>query len=344
MLELNWWSFEIALLSPWWLLLWPVVLVWWWRGVFQPVKLPNLAIRHAFFDAWLAQRQPVESHPYTQSQSLPVRRGRVAWGLTAMLLVLAMAQPVWFSPQQTEKVVLNQASGQLVLETSVSLLLREADGQTRLQQAQAFVHRLVAMREGQSVLGLSIFADEVYPVLSPTQDMAVITSMVDRLDAAFAGRQDSAILEAIQFAAWQLQSTSATPAWLLLMTDGAHASSRGELQSLMDWLAQTDIQLHVLLLGGDAAVAQPAGGLLYMPRQLDLLAHLAEWGVTVTPIEDEVAVEQLLHQLTQTAQAAQHSNNAQTQKAHSLTTILVLLALCVWLLVAWRAAQGGRNA
>lgn len=308
-----------------WLL--PLVLLWWWLAHFHVLTLPTVQLRHAFVDRWLAK---IDLIPSPGGQ-------RHWWGVTAVLLVVALAQPAFQTPGKTQTQPLVQASGMLVVETSVSLLLQEVDGNTRLQQLQSFVSQLAQERHTQARTGLVVFADEVYPVLSPTQDMRQVTSMVARLDAAFAGREDAALLEAVQFAGWQLAEQHSVNPWLLLITDGAHTATRGQLEVVMAWLARHSIAVTVLLLGSDASVeANPSSGLLYMPRQIAVAEAMAAYGAKVVKVEDERATSDLLTQLTQIVDSKVTETDVQTQDVHDLSAVFLLLSLVSVLLMWWR--------
>lgn len=307
-----------------WLL--PLVVIGWWFARFRAQTLPTVQLRHAFIDRWLTKT--------ALSGSSAAQRHW--WGLTAVWLVLALAQPAWQTPGKIQTQPLTQVSGMLVVETSVSLLLQEADGKTRLQQLQGFVSQLTALRHDQARTGLVVFADEVYPVLSPTQDRHQMSSMVSRLDAAFAGREDAALLEAVQFAGWQLVEQSAVNPWLLLITDGAHTATRGQLDAIMAWLTRHSIRVSVLLLGSDEAIESSASGLLYMPRQAALAEALSDYGAQVVKVEDAAAVSQLLAQLTQTVASEATETDTTAEDSQALSSVFLLLALLSALLMWWR--------
>ncbi len=308
-----------------WLLPW--VVIGWWFAHFRVQTLPTVQLRHAFVDRWLT-KIPLSGSSAAQ---------RHWWGLTAVWLVLALAQPAWQTPGKIQTKPLTQASGVLVVETSVSLLLQEMDGKTRLQQLQGFVSQLTVLRHDQARTGLMVFADEVYPVLSPTQDRHQISAMVSRLDAAFAGREDAALLEAVQFAGWQLVEQNAVNPWLLLITDGAHTATRGQLDEVMKWLSRHSIGVSLLLLGSDEVHETSASsGLLYMPRQPALAEALSSYGAQVVKVEDVAAVSQLLAQLTQPVASEATETDGTAQDVQALSSVFLLLALLSALLMWWR--------
>lgn len=318
---------QLIWLQPQVLWLLPVLLLWWWRAFFRALSLPSVQLRHAFVDRWLTKMAFDSS---SQSQ-------RHGWGVTGLCLLVALAQPAWQTAGKTQTQPLTQASGMLVVETSVSLLLQEADGKTRLQQLQAFVAQLAQARQAQARTGLVVFADEVYPVLSPTQDMNQVSSMVARLDAAFAGREDAALLEAVQFAAWQLTEQKSTQPWLLLITDGAHSASRGQVEAVMSWLNDHSIKLSVLILGSDKEPESiAASGLIYMPRQVALAEALSAYGVQVVKVEDEQAAASLIAQLTQSLTSEVRETDVQSTDEQDLSAWLIMLALCSALGMWWR--------
>lgn len=318
---------SFSFLSPLalWLLL--PVLFWGLWARFQWKGLPSVRVKHAFVDRFLPKAEVAE----------PKLR-RWVWLITGVLMVLALAQPAWQTAQSEQTVISQQANGMIVLETSVNMLLQETDGQSRLQQAQTFLTDLLAKRTHQGRTGLSVFADEVYPVLSLTADTFVMTSMISRLEPALAGREDSALLEAVQFSGWALsQEQTVQPSWLLLVTDGAHTASRGQLDTLLAWLTRHHIQLYVLMLGQAKAPEQVnAQGLLYTPRNMALAEKLQAQGVSVVLQEDQPAVQKLIETLTQTTPSTSVVTQSQAQ-VQSLTSYLLILILVLWLGIWWQA-------
>ncbi|MCH9742030.1 MAG: VWA domain-containing protein [Proteobacteria bacterium] len=316
---------KLVLLMPHMLWLFVPMFVWFVMSRFDWQFLPTIRLKHAFVDRFF-----VPEH-IKSSINLP----KFSWLTVAILLIFLLAQPVWQTNSSQRVLPLSQADGNLVVETSVSLLLKEQSGKTRLAQVQDFVDQLAQQRAKNARTGLVVFADDVYPVLPLTEDMTLVSAMVKRLDAAFAGREDSAILEALQFAGWQLTESGInnTTSWLLLVTDGAHAPTRGQLQEVMPWLQQHHIAVYVLLLGSDVALqTTDASGLLYMTRSSVMSEALARYGVSVTDVEDGVAVKNLIEQLTKKVHQTATEIDQQTKNNTDLSTYLLLLALGVWLL------------
>lgn len=316
----------LVLLEPWLLSLAVPLLLWAFLARLSWQSLPSVRVRHVFVDRFLPAHRPLAGASY-----------RLPWLIVGLLLVVALAQPVWQKPSEKVAIALVQTDLQLVIETSVSTLLLEADGRSRLQQAQQFIQALLRKRSEQSRTGLVVFADEVYPVLPLTQDSSVLEVMLLRLDAALAGREDAALLEALQFASWQLtqQATSAFSD-VLLLTDGAHAPTRGQLSAVVDYMNRHQIRLHLVLLGGDLVPESSSSGLLYMPRQRALVEQLAPFNIVPIVIEDTAGLAQLMAKLSATIAATGESDALNKVQQVSLVSYVLVLALFVWLAAWWR--------
>jgi len=329
MCVVNAMSGQLTLLTPWALLFVIPVLIWGFASTFVWRGLPVIQVRHAFVDALLSKG--IGSEPPFQ---------RVGWLLTGIMLVVALSQPVWERASDAKSVALTQADMMVVVETSVTMLLQEQDGRSRLAQAQGVVQQLLDQRSAQARTGLLVFADNVYPVLPLTQDSALVTSMMMRLDAALAGREDSAALEAVQLAGWQISQDNADEqrqAWVVLVTDGAHAAARGQLEEVMRWLEKHAIRLAVVLVGADQMPDSASGaGLIYSPRHLGLVEALKGYPAQVVKVEDHAAMMALMHDLAaqQSAQVLDHTDAAKAQQP--LMPILLVMILLMWMGLWWR--------
>lgn len=307
------------------LLLWLMlpVLVWVWQSRFIWRSLPSASLKHAFADRFLSG----------STTAVSVSFKRWLWGVSGILCVMALAKPVILKPAAPQVVPLSQQDVVLSVELSVNMLLQESDGQTRLGQAQQFVDRLLAVRDKQSRLGLVVFADDAFPVLTLTQDHQVLTAMMSRLSAALAGREDSALLEAIQLAAWQAwEANQGKPAWVVCITDGAHATSRGKLADVMAWLNEHHIQLAVLMVGGEQSSVQSASsGLLYTPKSLSFAESLAPYHVPVFSIDQTTEVQSLLGQLSKSSLGDAEVVSQQTFDHVDVTQYVLYVMLMFWL-------------
>jgi len=311
-----------SLLSPEWLLLLPSVLLLplvarvGWQGLAQ------LRFRHAFVHRFLQGEGVVQSLK-------PSTTDWLVW-LAGVLMVFALAQPVWHLSQGTEVAEQQQSDGVVVLEASVSMLLTEADGQSRLAQSQGWLTQLLAQRDANARTGLVVFGDDAYQVLSATTDAPLLTTMIGRINPALAGRGDSALLEGLTLGLAELVNLQSSSGWVLLVHDGAQSTLRGELQPLLDWAKQHGSRLAVLSVGGLQAVNHDTGGLLYSPRSDDLMQQLAKTGAVTASFDDASELSALQTALLQAQ--PQTSRRLVAGQDLDLMPYLLLFALLVWAL------------
>jgi hypothetical protein len=287
-----------------------------WQGV------ARLRFRHAFVHRFL-QGEGV-------GQTLkPSTTDWLVW-LAGVLMVFALAQPVWHLSQGTEVAEQQQSDGIVVLEASVSMLLTEADGQSRLAQSQRWLTQLLAQRDVNARTGLVVFGDDAYQVLSATTDAPLLTTLIGRINPALAGRGDSALLEGLTLGLAELVNLQSSSGWVLLVHDGAQSTLRGELQPLLDWANQHSIRLAVLSVGGLQASHDNTGGLLYTPRSDDLMQQLERQGAITASVDDAPAISALQTALLQ----AQHQTTTRFVAGQELALMpyLLLLALFAWAL------------
>ncbi len=308
--------------APLWLLLLPVALLFPFFAVVRWQGLMPLRFRHAFVHRFFAQPRGVQS----------VKRSATDWlvWLAGVLVVFALAQPVWHLSQGTEIAEQQQSDGVIVLEASVSMLLTEADGQSRLAQSQNWLTQLLAQRDATARTGLIVFGDDAYQVLSATTDASLLSTMIQRINPALAGRGDSALLEGLTLGIAELVKLQSLSGWVLLVHDGAQSPLRGELQSLLAWAKQHGTRLSVLSVGGLQTNYDNTGGLLYSPRSDDLMQRLASNGAITANFDDVAALSALQAALLQAQK--QTTTRFVAGQELDLMPYLVILALLVWAL------------
>jgi hypothetical protein len=257
------------------------------------------------------------------------------WLLIGLLLLLALAQPSWRLSQGSKTILQQQADGVIVLESSVSMLLTEADGQSRLAQSQAWVAQLLAQRDAHARTGLVVFGDDAYQVLSATTDNALVNEMLQRVNPALAGRGDSAVLEGLTLAAAELVKKPSKSSWILLVHDGSQSVVRGSLQPVVAWAKQHDIRLAVMTVGAmESPMSSTMSGLIYTPRSDALMQTLAAQGAISASMDDALSREALRTSLLATQPQSQQVIVAgQTLDLMPyLLALALLLSLLPWLL------------
>jgi hypothetical protein len=313
---------SLSLTAPMWLLLLPLVLLLpfvarvGWQG------LARLRFRHAFVHRFLQGEGVVQSLK-------PSTTDWLVW-LGGVLMVFALAQPIWHLSQGTEVAEQQQSDGVVVLEASVSMLLTEADGQSRLAQSQHWLTQLLAQRDANARTGLVVFGDDAYQVLSATTDASLLSTMIQRINPALAGRGDSALLEGLTLGLAELVNLQSSSGWVLLVHDGAQSTMRGEFHPLLDWAKQHGIHLAVLSIGGLQASNSDTAGLLYSPRSDDLMQQLAIMGAITASFDDVAALSALQAALLQAQK--QTTTRFVAGQELDLMPYLLILTLLVWAL------------
>ncbi len=318
----------LTFLTPVWLLLFPFVLLVPFVAAVRWQGMAGLRFRHAFIHRFLSQPTRVVS----------TKRSRIDWTvwLTGVFMVFALAQPVLQLSQGSETAEQQQTDGVIVLETSVTMLLSEADGRSRLAQSQHWLRKLLEQRDANTRTGLVVFGDDAYQVLSLTTDAPLVTTMVERINPALAGRGDAALLEGLTLGVAQLVKLQASSGWVLLVHDGAQSPLRGELQSLLAWAKQHSIRLAVLSVGGLQASHDNTGGLLYTPRSDELMQQLERQGAITASVDDAPAMSALQTALLQAQ--PQTTTRFVAGQTLALMPYLLLLALFAWAL-PWLISQ-----
>lgn len=311
-----------------WLLLPLLVLVWRARLKWRP--LPGVVFRHAF-SHWL----PGE---VTRGRGI---RQRLGLAVAGVMVVLALADPVWRTevPQSHTLLGLSQANGVLVVETSVTMLLHDGEDSSRLVRAQRWLGELLALRDATARTGLITFAETAYAVLPPTLDRDWVLRELVRLDPALAGRTDESWLEAVMLAAWQLEQTGRSGGWILVVSDGAQGQLRGELDQLKRWLEQRQITLWIAVVGqgADAAVVDPTtGGLVHTSAETALAAALVSadhWWSLGDVSAGQRAQQALLMPVASRIKAV--AEGGRFARDLSLQSYLLLVAMLALLLAIW---------
>ena len=239
---------EFHFLRPYWFLaLLPLAILLWqlwhrkfhnrsWRAVCDPRLLPYLL---------------------TNTEGGQKRWPIIVSGLMALLVILALAGPVW---EKLKQPVFREESA-LVIVLDLSRSMDAADVQpTRLARAQLKVVDILRRRkEGQTAL--LVYAADPYTVSPLTEDSNTIVSLVKSLSTSLMPVQGSKPGKALQRATQLLKQAGATHGNILLITDGINAS---QATALAGQVTSHGYQLSVLGVGTaqGAPIAIAGGGFL----------------------------------------------------------------------------------
>ncbi len=187
-------------------------------------------------------------------------RGQVRRALLALawiLFVIALAGPRtvrWVPPELRPAT----ASMVAIVDFSASMLADDARP-TRKAQAIASLDRILGQENSNMAIGLGVFAGHGHLLLPPTQDTALLRSLVSQLDALRTPTLGNNLAEALQTAAEKLQNRAGYRA-ILLLSDGDidEAAVASAIAVIEDKLQADNIRLFVIGVGGSEKVALSA--------------------------------------------------------------------------------------
>ncbi len=251
---------SLHFLRPWWFLaLLPLPwLLWrWWH-------------RHAGATVW---NQVCDPHllPYLleQSTSSTSRRRVFLLALVALLLIGALAGPVW---QKVPQPLLHNRSA-LVIVLDLSRSMEAADWQpSRLVRAKQKIVDLLRQRQ-DGITALVVFAGEGFVVTPLTEDSATIMLQLSALQPQLMPVQGSRPERGLRKALQLLQQSGIRHGQMLLLTDGWE----GE-ESVVAEVAESGHRLAILGVGTPqgAPIPLPEGGFLKESNGEIVIAKLAE--------------------------------------------------------------------
>jgi Ca-activated chloride channel family protein len=180
-------------------------------------------------------------------------KSSIPW-LTWLLLLTALAKPVWFG----EPIRLQQQSRDMIISLDLSGSMREVDmplnGQTvdRLTLLKDLLKTFIEQRQGDR-LGLILFADHAYLQTPLTFDLKTIQQMVDESAIGLAGTR-TAIGESIAMAIKRFVENKNEQRVLILMSDGANNSGSIEPIQAAKQAAKNNITIYTIGIGAERMI------------------------------------------------------------------------------------------
>jgi len=183
--------------------------------------------------------------------------------LTLVLLVTALASPI----KEDEIVVQNDKGYE------ISLLL-DASGSMEQYNKFGIVKEIVMdflKKREHDKLGLTIFADFAYVAIPLTYDKKSINELLEKIDVGVAGKQRTALYEALFMSSKLFKESKAKHKIAILLTDGMDNAGTIPLDVAVKTAKKYGIKVYVIGVGGagdfDPAVlqqiAQETGGSFY---------------------------------------------------------------------------------
>ena len=174
--------------------------------------------------------------------------------LTWLLLLTALAKPVWFG----DPVRLQQKSRDMIISLDLSGSMQEVDmplnGQTvdRLTLLKDLLKTFIEQRQGDR-LGLILFADHAYLQTPLTFDLKTIQRMVDESEIGLAGTR-TAIGESIAMAIKRFVENKNEQRVLILISDGANNAGSIEPIQAAKQAAKNNITLYTIGIGAEQMI------------------------------------------------------------------------------------------
>ena len=195
-----------------------------------------------------------------QQQSLLVN---VLKFLMIALLATALASPI-----KEDEIVLQHDKGY-----EISLLL-DASGSMEQYNKFGIVKEIVLdflKKREHDKLGLTIFADFAYVAIPLTYDKKSISELLEKINVGIAGRQRTALYEALFMSSKLFKESSAKHKIAILLTDGMDNAGTVPLDVAVNTAKKYGIKVYVIGVGGagdfDPAVlqqiARETGGKFY---------------------------------------------------------------------------------
>ena len=264
------WLFALLLAPALWLLR--------HRTLLWPFITPPLRMRYPLLKALQEERQSQQVQP-ANTVRLPLL------GITLVLFVIALAQPVKPLPAAPQSHRPQAVDLILVANTSVSMALKdssiEGHQSDRMHKQIDSLSKLVQRFRGERI-ALVVLGRPPALWLPLTHDRKLVLSMLSRLQTTLGGR-NSDIGASLQLVAEKIppdRTADANKKIIVLSTDAYQQLGAQAAQPVAARLAQQGYQLHTLAIGSTRFAESLLGKahLIYQPVDLAFLQQLADSG------------------------------------------------------------------
>lgn len=223
--------------SPWWFLALPAALLpWfaWWR--------PH-ALRFSALGTVTAGWSP---------RDLIALVGPVLSSTALVLVALALARP-----QRVDREIVRESDGVdilLAIDTSGSMGAPDMGSNirqlTRLDAARLVMRQFIESRPYDR-LGLLVFGEEAFVQVPLTTDHDGLLDFVGELEVGLAGRNATAVGDAVAVACKRMKALDAPAKVVILVTDGRSNAGLLSPQQAADAAAALGIRVYTIGVGGD---------------------------------------------------------------------------------------------
>jgi Ca-activated chloride channel family protein len=201
---------------------------------------------------------------------------------TLALVVFSLARP-----QQVERETIRESDGidiLLAIDTSGSMSAGDMGTNvrqlTRLDAARLVMRQFVEGRPNDR-LGLLVFGEEAFVQVPLTTDHDGLVNFIGDLDIGLAGRNATAVGDAVAVACKRMKELSAPSKVVILVTDGRSNAGVLSPQQAADAAAALGIRIYTVGVGGDQmderqlrAIATTTGAKFYRATDVNDLAQV----------------------------------------------------------------------
>ena len=182
----------------------------------------------------------------------------------ALLLVTALASPI----KEDEVVVQNDKGYEISLLLDASGSMEQYN---KFDIVKEIVLDFLSKREHDK-LGLTIFADFAYVAIPLTYDKKSISELLSKIDVGIAGKQKTALYEALFMSSKLFKDSHAKHKIAILLTYGVNNVETIPLDVAVKTARKYGIKVYVIGVGGDrdidrnvlSSIAKETGGKFYM--------------------------------------------------------------------------------
>jgi len=194
--------------------------------------------------------------------------------LMVLLLITAIASPI-----KEDEVIVQKDKGY-----EISLLL-DASGSmeqyNKFDIVKGIVQDFLSKREHDK-LGLTIFADFAYVAIPLTYDKKSISELLEKIDVGIAGKQRTALYEALFMSSKLFKKSQAKHKIAILLTDGVDNAGTIPLDVAIKMAKKYGIKVYVIGVGSNrdvdrnvlANIANETGGKFYMASTAERIQEI----------------------------------------------------------------------
>ena len=198
--------------------------------------------------------------------------------LMVVLLVTALASPI----KEDEVVVQNDKGYEISLLLDASGSMEQYN---KFDIVKGIVQDFLTKREHDK-LGLTIFADFAYVAIPLTYDKKSISELLEKIDVGIAGKQRTALYEALFMSSKLFKNSSSKHKIAILLTDGVDNAGTIPLDVAIKTAKKYDIKVYVIGVGSARDVDRHV--LANIANETDGKFYMASTAEQIQEVYDEI--------------------------------------------------------